>query len=326
MNVLRGEPLHPSTYSDIEEQLRSIFYDIIFKPIVELLAPKNAQVKAAAKELRNARTSSVVNGVLSGKIQYEDGKFSGDFNAAMSKDLRSYGAKFNKQDGTFSIPLHDLPVEVLKAVNDYAHAAKQMHDELEKRLAEIQRGLEGSVRRNPVNAVKVVGKMERGFNATYGEAIGREELSDRAKRSLSKGYSDNMELWIKNFCEEQITELRGIVEENAKKGYRFDRLVKKVQGRYDVSKTKAEFLARQETSLFVSEHRKERFTDAGVIEYIWRTAGDTEVRKGHKELNGRTFRYDDPPIVDEATGRRANPGCDYNCRCVDEPVIPGVLN
>lgn len=325
MKLLKPQKLHESDYSNVEEQLRAIFYELIFNPIVSLLAPHNAQVKSAARELRNAVVAPVVAAIRSGKIQYVNDTFSGNFNAEISKALRSYGANYNKLQGTFTIVPQDLPMEVLAAVNEYAKAAEDLHDDLAKVLKNLEHGLGDAVNKKMVDATVVVGKMEKGFNKVYGEAIGREELSDRAKRELSKDYSDNMKLWIKKFSRETIQELRGTVEENAAAGYRFDHLIDKIQNRYDVSKTKASFLARQETALFVSKHREQRFTDVGITEYIWRTAGDATVREDHKHLNGKTFSYAEPPVVDVASGRRANPGCDYNCRCVDEPILTGVL-
>ena len=64
------------------------------------------------------------------------------------------------------------------------------------------------------------------------------------------------------------------------------------------------------------EKSQELMRDAGVEEYIWSTSGDSRVRESHKKLNGKRFRWDDPPVVDEKTGRRCHPGEDYECRCV----------
>ena len=37
-------------------------------------------------------------------------------------------------------------------------------------------------------------------------------------------------------------------------------------------------------------------------------------------LNGKKFRWDDPPVVDIRTGERGHPGMDKHCRCYAEPV------
>ena len=154
-----------------------------------------------------------------------------------------------------------------------------------------------------------------------------EQLSDRAKAELAETYTDNMKLWIKDFSTTMIKELRAAVQENANSGYRFDNLVERIQDRYDVAKSKAEFLGRQETSLYVSKHKEQRFTDSGITEYIWRTSGDAEVRTiphgGHKALNGRRFTFKDKaPAEFMSTGTPCNAGEDYNCRCVCDPILP----
>jgi len=111
------------------------------------------------------------------------------------------------------------------------------------------------------------------------------------------------------------------MSEQVAQGFRADETSKIIQAEFGVSKNKAKFLARQETSLLVSAYREQRYTDAGIREYIWQSSHDERVRKSHKELNGRKFSWDNPPIVDPATGRKAHPGEDFGCRCIAVPVI-----
>lgn len=330
LKVLKGHALTESDYSDIEKQLKELFYQLIFKPIVDLLAPQNAQVKAAAKELKNsvllnAKFDPIVTGINSGKIQYVDGTFSGDFNAAISRALKSYGAQWNRQTKTFAIQPEQLPAQVTDAVAGYAETAKQLHDALEARLKTIEMELTYKIQQNPIDAQKMIEKMDKKFQKQYGDALGVGDLSEEAKNKLARMYADSLKPYIKKFGSEEINDIRALVKANAETGYRFDSLVKRIENRYDVSKTKASFLARQETALYTSAARRQRFGDVGITSYIWRTAGDAEVRADHRKLNGRVFEYSRPPVVDEATGRRDNPGQDFNCRCVDEPVLPSVL-
>ena len=69
-----------------------------------------------------------------------------------------------------------------------------------------------------------------------------------------------------------IGEIRAMVATNAKAGYRFDSLVDRIQNRYSVTKNKAEFLAQNETSIYTSKVREQRFGDVGVTEYIWQSS------------------------------------------------------
>lgn len=325
MNI-KPQPLHESDYSDMEEQLRELFYELVFSPILEILNPHNAQVRAAAKELKNAATSTVVAALRAGKIQYDDGVFSGDFNARISKELSGMGAKWNKQSKVFSLAANLLPPDVASMATEYNETAKLMHRRLDERLAEMEAGLSGRVAAADIDAEMTVGKVQKGFEKSAGKVLGADaDLDEAGKARLSAEYTESIKPYVQKFSEDMIAELRRAVADNASEGYRFDRLIDRIEGRYDVTQTKAAFLARQETALLVSKHRQVRFEDAGVTRYIWRTAGDSRVRKDHDHLDGREFLYSQPPIIDRATGQRGNPGQGFNCRCVDEPVLPEVV-
>ena len=56
--------------------------------------------------------------------------------------------------------------------------------------------------------------------------------------------------------------------------------------------------------------------------YIWRIDVNSPygTRADHKALDGRQFRWDDPPVFDSRTGKKGHPGSDGRCRCYAEPV------
>ncbi|RZG78623.1 phage head morphogenesis protein [Acinetobacter sp. WCHAc060033] len=89
-----------------------------------------------------------------------------------------------------------------------------------------------------------------------------------------------------------------------------------------VTKARANTIARTEVSRATSIFTQARAENLGSEGYIWRTSEDEDVRKRHQELNGKFYEWDDPPIVDVKSGRRAHAGCDINCRCYPEPIIP----
>ena len=89
----------------------------------------------------------------------------------------------------------------------------------------------------------------------------------------------------------------------------------------DMAKLKIEESADQQASEYVAEHRKILYKPIGMEAYVWRTCGDEKVRDGHRALNGRVFKWDEPPIEDPHTGHRAHPGEAMNCRCTAIPLI-----
>lgn len=109
--------------------------------------------------------------------------------------------------------------------------------------------------------------------------------------------------------------LEGIVQ-----GQRPAEIADEIMRTGDVTKSRAMLIARTEVSRTATELTKARAEHIGSTHFIWHTAGDSDVRPTHKALNGRVFRWDDPPECDP--GRHALPGAIWNCRCYGEPIIP----
>ena len=60
--------------------------------------------------------------------------------------------------------------------------------------------------------------------------------------------------------------------------------------------------------------------ESGFQYYVWTTRKDSKVRPDHARLEGRIINWNDPPVVDLRSGRRAHPSGDYNCRCTASPL------
>lgn len=120
-----------------------------------------------------------------------------------------------------------------------------------------------------------------------------------------------------------FTEVETLVLRNARAGMRADSLARALRERFDITESKAAGLARDQTNKFNGALTEARHTALGITGYVWRTGQDDFVRPDHEALDGTLHRYAKPPIVDRRTGRRANPGGDFNCRCTGEPHIPG---
>lgn len=91
----------------------------------------------------------------------------------------------------------------------------------------------------------------------------------------------------------------------------------------EVAESRARLIARTEVARASSKLTEARARYIGSEGYIWRTAGDRDVRPQHRALNGRYFDWDSPPVAG-SSGERAHAGQIYNCRCVPEPVVPEV--
>ena len=109
--------------------------------------------------------------------------------------------------------------------------------------------------------------------------------------------------------------MRQKVQELVLKGYRLDAVEKMLQREYNIAANKAEFLARNETGIMLAEYKRVTYQEMGFDKFIWKTITDGRERELHRKLNGKIFRYDNPPVIDERTGQRGLPQEAYNCRC-----------
>lgn len=141
-------------------------------------------------------------------------------------------------------------------------------------------------------------------------------------------YQEMLDYWvsqnvalIKTIPQSTLGKMREIVYEGYRNGRTTTAILKEIQHTYSVNKKHARLIARDQIGKLNADLAERQQTDAGVEEYKWSDSRDSRVRPRHKHLNGKTFRWDNPPVVDTKTGRRAHPGQDYECRCVALPVF-----
>lgn len=143
---------------------------------------------------------------------------------------------------------------------------------------------------------------------------------DFFKQAIGDWVQSNVDL-ITTQPKDSLEKMRGIVREGFFDGRRPEVIAKDINASYTTSKQHAKMIARDQTAKLNGQITQAQQKDAGVKEYIWDTSRDRRVRPSHRKLHGKKFRWDEPPIVDEKTGRRCHPGEDYQCRCVAIPVF-----
>lgn len=131
-------------------------------------------------------------------------------------------------------------------------------------------------------------------------------------------------------------EIRKVIEGPLRQGATVDEIRKKIQERLGVVRSRAEFIARDQTLKLYGQIQEQRQTAAGIEEYTWSTSQDERVRgnpdglypnsqSDHFHLEGTVQRWDSAPVVDAKTGRTAHPGADFQCRCAAIPILPDEL-
>lgn len=309
---------HDRYSAPIARAIFAVLFAEIFKPLFEILNIPEGRA--------NAPTTKLAAALRGGRLQYVDGFFIGPLNAGISKELRGLGARYNKTRKAYTLERSALPQDIVIAISEGNILAK---DQLNK-VQDFLYAIEGRKLKMPdlePYFVDTLAGLSKQFQSTTKKITAREfeiPLDPRLADELKEAYTINLEKYIQNWQDEQILRLRQKVARNVEKGFRSENLVFDIISERGVSLRKAQFLARQETSLMVSKYREIRYEDIGVRRYMWSTSRDSRVRHDHRELQGEIFRFDQPPVTDQATMARNNPGEDYNCRCVAIPVLSTV--
>lgn len=313
--------LDKHSYSNpIWEKIRYELWIEIFKPIFDILSIKN---------VNNAVGTALIYALEVGTIQYKDGYFRGKFNAGVGLDLRKIGAKFVINKKSYKLDQSFLPSQILASLHLGQYRIEEKIQKIEKYLNDLEKY------KSHINFEPYFKAMVRALDIAAKRTIPSDfevpmTLSPSVEKALEEDYTKNLNLYIQKWKSDAILRLRQQVHENVASGFRADALADRIQYEYGVSDRKAKFLARQETSLLISKYREHRYGEIGIVEYIWSTSHDSRVRpavgshgetNNHRVLDGRRFRFDDPPTVDPARGRRANPGEDYGCRCTAIPIF-----
>ena len=195
--------------------------------------------------------------------------------------------------------------------------------------AKMERAIAAAIKRRPLLA-----KLEEIAQATG--AHSREQWRKQVKAALGvdlpaaepsfaklyESFRKENTALIKSIATEKVDRVREILRD-AGSGTRVEQIAKQIRESAEVTRSRARLIARDQVLKLNSEVTQERHKAAGVESYVWRTSRDERVREAHRALDGKTFRYDDPPVVDPRRGDRAHPGQHYRCRCIGEPIIPG---
>ena len=301
----------------IYRRIKQYMWDVLFAYIDEVIG---------FTRMENSLGDGIANAIKVGKITYSGGVFRAKtkFSNKLAKELESLGARYSKAAKGYRLKPDGVPLVIEQAVAE----VKIENQEKLKKIQDYLKDIDGSrdFLRNPVNFDKPVEGIIKNLDAQLRDSLGKiniipPKMNDFQKAEIAKNYTYNLNYYIQKWTDSEIVTMRKDIEELVLGGYRADALKEFFIKRKDISERKAAFLARQETKLLVAEYRKNRFKQAGVSRYRWSTVLDGRERELHRELNGKIFSWDEPPIIDANTGERGNPSEAYNCRCQAIPVI-----
>ena len=303
----------------IARKIINFEWDWYFKPIFDVLKLNYV--------INN--NNAVFEALKSGSLYYQNGGFyskTGRFSNRIALELEQMGAKYSRYGRCYRLAETKLPQNILwviettnaKVFADVV-AIKKIMDSAIGNIEEALKGLK-LVDLAEEMILDVQKRTYENFKANKIQTI-TPKMSDSVATQFAEEYTDNIKLNIKKWLPEDIIRMREVVGQMALDGESRITIQQYIENRFKVSQSKAKFLARNESKLAVTEYLKAKYQAEGSEEFIWYTSNDERVRDDHKELNHKTFRYDDPPIIDKRTGRRGLPGEDYGCRCNFVPVF-----
>lgn len=158
--------------------------------------------------------------------------------------------------------------------------------------------------------------------AKHGRMIGqalRKEIEEAPTGAAMRQSLAEQVQYITSIPREAAERLHKLVIEGMPKGMRASEIAAEIMRSGEVAKSSAMRLARTGVSSAATALTKARAEHIGSEGYIWRTSRDADVRKSHREMEGKFVPWKNPPTLD---GFTAHCGQFANCRCFPEPQIP----
>lgn len=315
--------IHRKAYSEkIAEGGATLLDELIFIPLDGILS-RNLSWDMDNSMEEDKRHSVLKWALLAGIVMLdaESGQIKGNFAAAISKEIRGLNGEWDNNTKTFKVRPEDLPLELLAIAADSNLKRARIHDD-------VISFVESASANVPVSQIDTVS------TGTL------QEISDDLRGQVAETAQEASGLWVPSVPAQIILERkesikdaqRAVVEKILERIEKrteankdaindVDALARILSNERDLGQRKMAEVADQQASEFVAQHRKIIYQPIGMDSYVWRTCGDEKVRDGHRALDGRVFRWDNPPIEDPHTGHRAHPGEAMNCRCTAIPLI-----
>lgn len=191
--------------------------------------------------------------------------------------------------------------------------------------AMMARGFLNRLDRNNENSLKA------NINNTVGIDLPGQIRAEGLEQALAVKMAENVAL-IKSVKDEYKEKVGKLLRDNVMDGQRPGNIVTQIKEVGNVSKSRARFIARDQTAKANSDITQLRAEALGSKTYVWSSTNDERSRPDHDAMDGRLCRWDDPTVYSDDDGKtwkkrksiggvELHPGRDYNCRCVSTPIV-----
>lgn len=166
------------------------------------------------------------------------------------------------------------------------------------------------------------GALNVSFKKLSGGLTLNPSIIPKGLESISKSVlQENADL-IKTIPSKFLKEVQGAVTRSITSGQGLDDLIPELDRYATRNLRHTKNMALDQTRKAYNSINKQRMLSAGLTKYKWiHSGGGREPRPDHVAMNGKTYSFNDNPIIDPRTGERGIPGQAINCRCTMEPVL-----
>lgn len=127
---------------------------------------------------------------------------------------------------------------------------------------------------------------------------------------------------IKLIPQKYIGQVQGAAMRSITTGQGLKDLIPFMNEKYKQNARHARLVAYDQTRKAYNSIAAGKAQAVGATEYEWiHSGGGKHPRIDHMEMNGKVYRFDDPPVIDKRTGEKGIPGLAIGCRCTMRPII-----
>lgn len=300
----------------MEEIIQKYLLEVFFDPLLQ-------KSKTLKNILENSSPLDLLKKkILEGEIVVDGNRLKGVFSSNISKIIKK---ELNGKwlHGSFKIDPRILKSKLGSTILRSIEIKKIKFKKLEKKLDTIKAVKIPKEFSKKIE--KIIDKNIQKTSANIRLALGTYQIeaafTDSELSKFKKQYLETTQRPIVGWIQKDVEKLRSQMKALVTGGSRYSAAISTIKKRKNITLRKARFLARQETNLLTASLIEKSYTSAGVSKYIWRTTpAKGYPRKSHAKLEGKIFKFSDPPKVN-ARGDRRNPGEDYQCRCWASAIV-----
>lgn len=202
--------------------------------------------------------------------------------------------------------------------------AKQRLEALQKKYRERFSALADEWSRKMIVGVveQSTAQLTHGLKDMAAQIEIRSTMAEPRMRAIVEASTQSCAQLITRIPEKYLGEVQIAVMSAITTGSGLEELVPYLTKRYEGDARHAHLTALDQVRKASESINAARVQALGSEEFVWiHVGGERYPRPLHVSYSGKTFRYDDLPVIDERTGVRGKPGDAIGCRCRQRAIF-----